>query len=132
MNGLRPLATLLLLALSVPAASQAGDKRTRFVLEGGAAIEGYVVAADREVLTIESGGLGRVRIPRDSVQRIVEPGSVPPRHHSAHERRAPTASGANENIDLWALEPTGDDPESLRERARSLRLVDPLPAKIAD
>jgi hypothetical protein len=123
---------VLLTALWLPAASWAGEARTRFVLDSGAVIRGDVVATDAEALTIASPSLGRVRVPRDSVREVREPGSDHTRRASAHERLAPTAPRDTAALEIRARDWTADESELLLERIFSVRLTEPPPAKIAE
>lgn len=123
----------ILTAVSLPSSSWGGTTGPLFVLEDGTLIQGEVVAADNEVLTIESPSLGRVRVSRDSVRRVQDPVPKRVRHTSAHQRLAPTADHKEVDLDLRIQEGEPEpEPEELLERALSIRLADPLPAKLAE
>jgi hypothetical protein len=123
---------VLLAALSLPAASWAGDEGTRFVLDGGAVIRGDVVASDDEGLTIASPSMGRVRVPHDSVREVREPGTQRARGASAGVRLTPTPPREIAELEIRARGNAEDESAALLERVLSVRLGDPLPAKIAE
>jgi hypothetical protein len=126
------VALVLFPALSLPAAGWAGEARMGFVLESGMVIQGDVVASDPEALTIESSSLGRIRVSRDSVRQVKEPVSELSRHTSAHERLPPTDRQNGAVLDIRTRQRVAGESAELLQHALSIRLVEPLPAKIAE
>ena len=102
---------LLFAAVWLPAAGWAGQARTRFVLESGTVIQGDVVASDPKALTIQSSSLGRIRVSRDSIRQVQESVS---------------------ELDIRTRERMAGEPGELFEQVLSIRVVAPLPAKIAE